>query len=472
MIPKQDILDRAGEWQLRPEIVEKDYVLGWLLSGLGRNASVASGWIFKGGTCLKKCYFETYRFSEDLDFTLLPAATYTREGILEVLRTVARDVASESGITIPPETIVVDEKRDRQGRPTFKARLGYRGPLAYPGDPRRILFDLTAHEPVLRSAVETPIFHPYPDTLPPPGSIRAYELEELLAEKTRALLERTRPRDLYDVVYLINNRGTETDLVRTRELFLGKCAAKAITAPTAAALVGQIRGSADLRSDWEHMLRHQLPQLPPVDGMLGQLESILEWIDAPVPKPIPAAALPTAPMAIGEETVAPAGIRYWGRGVGLEAVRFAGANRLLVRFTYHARDRLVEPYSLRQARTGNILLYAWEVGSTHIKAFNTAEMLNIRPTETSFTPRYRVEFASGGFAPILPAAVPILHSSPFPSTSRPSRRTYRSGPTYVFACLVCGKEFRHSRNDSSLRRHKARGGWACSGRRGYLVRMS
>jgi len=27
-------------------------------------------WAFKGGTCLKKCYFETYRFSEDLDFTL------------------------------------------------------------------------------------------------------------------------------------------------------------------------------------------------------------------------------------------------------------------------------------------------------------------------------------------------------------------------------------------------------------------
>lgn len=26
--------------------------------------------MFKGGTCLKKCYFETYRFSEDLDFTL------------------------------------------------------------------------------------------------------------------------------------------------------------------------------------------------------------------------------------------------------------------------------------------------------------------------------------------------------------------------------------------------------------------
>jgi predicted nucleotidyltransferase component of viral defense system len=32
---------------------------------------VTQNFIFKGGTCLKKCYFEDYRFSEDLDFTLL-----------------------------------------------------------------------------------------------------------------------------------------------------------------------------------------------------------------------------------------------------------------------------------------------------------------------------------------------------------------------------------------------------------------
>lgn len=31
---------------------------------------LAKSWIFKGGTCLKKCFFETYRFFEDLDFTL------------------------------------------------------------------------------------------------------------------------------------------------------------------------------------------------------------------------------------------------------------------------------------------------------------------------------------------------------------------------------------------------------------------
>jgi predicted nucleotidyltransferase component of viral defense system len=41
-----------------------------VLAGIFRDPLLADSWVFKGGTCLKKCYFETYCFSEDLDFTL------------------------------------------------------------------------------------------------------------------------------------------------------------------------------------------------------------------------------------------------------------------------------------------------------------------------------------------------------------------------------------------------------------------
>jgi predicted nucleotidyltransferase component of viral defense system len=68
MIRKDQILERAREWQLRPEVVEKDYVLGWLLASVSADAEAANRWVLKGGTCVKKCFFETYRFSEDLDF--------------------------------------------------------------------------------------------------------------------------------------------------------------------------------------------------------------------------------------------------------------------------------------------------------------------------------------------------------------------------------------------------------------------
>lgn len=66
MIPSIEILENAREWGLRPNVVEKDYALGWILAAMAAHP-VTKEWVFKGGTCLRKCYFETYRFSEDLD---------------------------------------------------------------------------------------------------------------------------------------------------------------------------------------------------------------------------------------------------------------------------------------------------------------------------------------------------------------------------------------------------------------------
>ncbi len=69
MIPKAQMLQFADSYELQPTTVQKDYVLGWLLRTISLHPEL-SKWVFKGGTCLKKCYFETYRFSEDLDFTI------------------------------------------------------------------------------------------------------------------------------------------------------------------------------------------------------------------------------------------------------------------------------------------------------------------------------------------------------------------------------------------------------------------
>ena len=149
MIRKQDILDRSAEWGLRPEVVEKDYVLGWVLSGFATHAVTSKSWVFKGGTCLKKCYFETYRFSEDLDFSLLGEATYDAASIEALLREIATDVEQRSGIALPPGDIKVRERRNQQGQPTFEGRLAYQGPLKVPSWPR-VLIDVTRHEPVPR----------------------------------------------------------------------------------------------------------------------------------------------------------------------------------------------------------------------------------------------------------------------------------------------------------------------------------
>ena len=70
MINKKEILKLTESFDLRVDIVEKDYVLGWLLAGISAQKSLFQNLIFKGGTCLKKCHLETYRLSEDLDYTV------------------------------------------------------------------------------------------------------------------------------------------------------------------------------------------------------------------------------------------------------------------------------------------------------------------------------------------------------------------------------------------------------------------
>ena len=71
MIGRADIDDRVRAWGLREDVVEKDYVLGWVLWSIGVDPVLGGTWIFKGGMCLKKCYNVTSRFSEDLDFTVV-----------------------------------------------------------------------------------------------------------------------------------------------------------------------------------------------------------------------------------------------------------------------------------------------------------------------------------------------------------------------------------------------------------------
>jgi len=185
MIRKQDILDRAAEWQLRPEIVEKDYVLGWLLAGLASSGQ-RELWVFKGGTCIKKCFFETYRFSEDLDFSLLPVAPYSDDTIRTTLLATVRSVHELSGIEFPENLVEVRPRRNQQNQLTFQCRIGYRGPLAVPGYPR-VLLDLTQHEPVLDTAEARSILHPYPDQLPQDATVLCVNCSPSSAER-RAFL--------------------------------------------------------------------------------------------------------------------------------------------------------------------------------------------------------------------------------------------------------------------------------------------
>lgn len=468
MISRQDILDRAAEWQLRPEVVEKDYVLGWLLCSIGSHEEIQATWVFKGGTCIKKTYFETYRFSEDLDFTLLPEAAYAEDSIRTHLQTIVRHCEEISGIEFPIDQIRVLQRQNKAGQLTFQGRIYYRGPLQRMQNYASIIFDITKQERVVAEPIARPVFHPYPDDLPLELAVRCYSLDELLAEKTRALYERTRPRDLYDVVYLLENCIDALDLNEVRRVFAEKCDFKGLVVPTSDELRRLVAENEELRSEWANMLAHQLPNLPVMEDVVTRFNGLIGWVDEPA-FVFAEAALSTASVSVQETPIGLSGIRYWGNGLPLETVRFAGANRLLLEFGYHGKHRLVEPYSLREARTtGNILLYAWELSSGQIKAFKVDEIVGAKAAITAFIPRYRVELSAQG-----PVSIPQVTSSPRAHTSRKTSSSRKSkthfGPTYIYECSFCNKHFRRQSSDSELNPHKTKDGWDCPGRIGYLV---
>ncbi|MFN0063221.1 MAG: nucleotidyl transferase AbiEii/AbiGii toxin family protein [Myxococcaceae bacterium] len=463
MIRKEEILERARSWGLRVDVVEKDYVLGWLLAALARNPEVKANWIFKGGTCLKKCYFETYRFSEDLDFSLRPAAEYAPDALIDVLKAVAQDAHELSGIEFPLANIKIVERRNKQSQRTFQGKVPYRGPLARP-QLTNILFDLTQHEVLVDEPDARSPFHPYPDDLPDDLTIAAYSIEELFAEKTRALFERTRPRDLYDVVQIVENHSDSIDFELAREFFHKKCAHKRVAPPGAAALVALVRGSDELKADWVTMLAHQLQVLPPIDSVLGRISEVLAWLDASAPAVAAQVAQPPHRRHLGGlahgTLVAPPSTTYWG-AAPIEQIRFAGANRLMVSFTYNGKHRLAEPYSLRRAAAGHVNLFAWVRGDAHVKQFKIDEIIGLTVTGETFSPQYAIELTG--------SMIPSARSSG--SAGRPRRPAFRSGVTYIYRCRVCGREFKHERNNAALRVHQTPAGYTCSGRRGFLERV-
>ncbi|MBI2410272.1 MAG: nucleotidyl transferase AbiEii/AbiGii toxin family protein [Candidatus Kerfeldbacteria bacterium] len=394
MISKQDILDRATEWQLQPGVVEKDYVLGWLLAATTFHPVTKKYWVFKGGTSIKKCYFETYRFSEDLDFSLLPASPYTQAEILQILNELTQSVNEMSGIMFAADLTKVLIRHDKLNRPTFQGKISYQGPLGQIRSWPTIIFDITNNEPIIRPPVHRGIIHSYPDELPKNNGVLSYSLCELLAEKTRALYERTRPRDLYDIIYLLNNQRESVDLTELYEIFQKKCAAKNLSVPTAESLYKQIQTDEELVADWEQMLAHQLPMLPQLTDFIDRLPRAIDWITPGILEAVP--ILNSVPAGSGEIIENPTGIHYWGEGIPLEKIRFAGINRLLVEFLYSGQQRLVEPYSLRRASTGNLLLYAREVRTGKMKAFNVAKIINLQFTKTTFTPRFQIEIGAHG----------------------------------------------------------------------------
>lgn len=131
MIPARELFDLRAEWSLDVGVIEKDYVLGWLLAGITNHPNLAGTWVFKGGTCLRKCFYETYRFSEDLDFTVVEGGPETPEELQPIFATIGEWVREESGIELVVDEATFRRRRNRRGNATTEGRIAYRGPNSW-----------------------------------------------------------------------------------------------------------------------------------------------------------------------------------------------------------------------------------------------------------------------------------------------------------------------------------------------------
>jgi predicted nucleotidyltransferase component of viral defense system len=466
LIDRREILEIAGQTSLTPHVVEKDYVLGWMLAGIYAHEELAESWLFKGGTCLKKCFFETYRFSEDLDFTLRNEA-HIEEGFLKrVFGEVGAWIYDETGIEFPADQQEFDIYRNPRGMLSCQGKVSYKGPVSSTHALPRIKLDLTADERVVLPSVTAEIFHPYSDAPAEGIEVLAYDYVEAFAEKFRALSERARPRDLYDVVNLYRNAEARPEQQQFIEVLREKCAFKGIELPRLADLEPH---RPALEAGWVHMLNHQLPALLPVNSFWDALPEIFRWLQGQVPAPI------LAPMTLGA-TDTLIRQRVIGLPVGspgqsfIEMIRFAAANQLLVEIDYRDKQgkrstRSIEAYSLRRTQAGDVLLMAARADSGQPRSYLVSNILGVSPTQITFSPRFPIELTPSG-----PQATP-RSAGTRSSTRRTSRaRSARSGPVYVYRCTVCRKLFERKTQDSTLRQHKTPAGRPCYGTYGTYVR--
>ena len=478
MIDKREIIDAASALGLGPQVIEKDYALSWLLAGISAHKELRDSWVFKGGTCLKKCFFETYRFSEDLDFTLRDVSHLDEKFLKAVFAEISDWVYQTCGLELPVGYQNFEMVTNPRGNPSCQGKLSYRGPISPRSERQlpRIKLDLTADERIVLPPERIPIYHPYSDAPDTGIEVLTYAYEEAFGEKVRALGERTRPRDLYDVIHLFRNEKARPTAAVLYDVLKQKCEFKGISIPDMALITSHFD---DLEGAWGSMLAHQLTALPPLDDFWAALPEFFTWL---VGGAAPASPAPYR-LAQGESILR---ARTLGLPVPqraqsfIEIIRFAAANRLLVDLDYAPEngrrgDRHVEPYSLRETSNGDVILHIEKPGVNAHRTYRVDRIMGARVTGESFVPRHEIELSADE-----PLRVPqTVRSGNTSLQSRPAarqRRTSRSprarpsvGPTYVYKCTACGKKFNRKTYGGSLNAHKNKNGYPCYGRIGTLV---
>ncbi|MBN1773710.1 MAG: nucleotidyl transferase AbiEii/AbiGii toxin family protein [Deltaproteobacteria bacterium] len=173
MIAYAEIRALRAEWELRDDVIEKDYVLGWMLAAIAAEPALNNTWVFKGGTALRKCYFETYRLSEDLDYTVVRGGPEEPADLLSIFGRIQAWLVDRCGLEIVLDETAFRRGTNSRGRPTTQGKIAYRGPRPASQLPK-LKIDITSDEVVVLPPAPRGILHPYSDAAGVAGSVACY----------------------------------------------------------------------------------------------------------------------------------------------------------------------------------------------------------------------------------------------------------------------------------------------------------
>jgi len=202
-------------------------------------------------------FFEDYRYSEDLDFTAVGKETVNADVIQKSMERLSDLIFKQTGIEINAKKPIIDVLNNNSYQEIIQIRIYYCGhssPASSKSWPK-IKLDIRADEIVTYPGEKRKIIHPYSDhEAIKDYEIKTYDFYDLLAEKIRALFERTRPRDLYDVVEIC--KRSSIDLSVLKKALKEKCTYKNTQSDLT------LLKLESCEAGWQDQLSHQIRELP------------------------------------------------------------------------------------------------------------------------------------------------------------------------------------------------------------------
>lgn len=262
MITSGEIQQLANKAHVRDLQIEKDYIITWILKGISENAYLAEQLVFKGGTALKKNWFSDYRYSEDLDFTF-PSSDWNTNRIEQEFGNVFEWIYEQSRIAVKLRVENITEAQ-------YQCYHVYKGPL---GGLKGVKCDISKDELIYFPIEKRAILDDYTDA-EDILKIKSYTLEEALAEKLRSMMQRTIPRDIYDIWYLTEVYGLDIQDVAFG--YSDKVRYKGLE-PQQILLVLD-KKEAKFRDAWVKSLSHQIGSLPEFDEVWRALRRQVKYL--------------------------------------------------------------------------------------------------------------------------------------------------------------------------------------------------